>query len=110
MDFQMDSVFDEQNNGWQVSLSGEIDIFNSNGLKKQLNDIFEQKAASLFINCKLLEYIDSTALGALVSVLKTVKNAGYEMHLCSVKPNLMRLFRITHLDQVFIIEEGSGDV
>jgi anti-anti-sigma regulatory factor len=31
------------------------------------------------------------------------------MHLVGVKPNLLKLFRITNLDTVFIMDEGGGE-
>lgn len=107
MDFQMDYNFNEQHDRWDVNLSGEIDIFNSPRLKTRLTEILSEKSADLYLYCKHLEYIDSTALGALVGVMKTVKSSGKEIHLIAVKPNLMKLFRITNLDQVFVIEGGA---
>lgn len=107
LDFQMDYTFDEQNERWNVTLTGEIDIFNSAKLKTQLTELLTERNAHLYLHCKLLEYIDSTALGALVGVMKTVKGIGREMHMVSVKPNLLKLFRITNLDKVFVIEEGG---
>lgn len=109
MDFTFEYEFDEENERWNVVLAGEIDIFNSARLRNDLKMLFDHKEANMFFDCAELEYIDSTALGALVGVMKKVKSAGCEMHLTNVKPNLMKLFRITHLDQVFIIEGGNGD-
>ena len=109
MDFQLTHDYDSQNERWNVTLTGEFDIFNSANLKTELNELLEKQSADLFIDCQHLDYIDSTALGALVGVMKTVKAGGHEMHLKSVKPNLMKLFRITHLDKVFIIEESGKD-
>ena len=109
MDFQMSSVYNEGNERWDVKLSGEIDIFNSAKLKKMLTELLDKHDAHLYLYCESLEYIDSTALGALVGVMKTVKSNNREMHLISVKPNLMKLFRITNLDKVFVIEEGAQD-
>ena len=109
MDFTLEYEFDEENGRWNVALAGEIDIFNSSRLRTDLKMLFDHKEADMYFDCKDLEYIDSTALGALVGVMKTVKGAGCEMHLANVKPNLMKLFRITHLDQIFIIEGGNGD-
>ena len=107
MDFQMVPLFDEQNNCWQVSLSGEIDIFNSSEMKLRFNELLEEKAADLRVCCADLEYIDSTGLGALVSVYKTVNQHEKQMFLYSVKQNILKLFRITSLDKVFIIEDGG---
>ena len=107
MDFIMEHQFNEEKGCWDVMLSGEVDIFNSTELKTKLTEVLSQKAAPLHLHCQRLEFIDSTALGALVGVMKTVKSNGREMHLVSVKPNIMKLFRITNLDKVFIMEEGT---
>ena len=108
MDLTIEKKFEETLNGgsWHVELNGEIDIYNSADLKHKLTELLEENVANLHIDCKGLEYIDSTGLGALVGVLKHVKGQKKEMHLSNVKANIAKLFRITNLDKVFIIEEG----
>ena len=112
MDFQIESKQASEN--WQVSLQGEIDIFNSPELKKSLNELITKEKLDIYVDCKNLEYIDSTGLGALVGVLKNVKSHGKEIYLSNVKPSILKLFRITNLDKVFImeattVEEGKND-
>ena len=109
MDFEMGFNFDEQNNRWDITLSGEIDVFNSPEVKKRLINLLEEKCVDLYVQCNNLEYIDSTALGALVGVLKHAKSIGCEIKLISVKPNLLKLFRITNLDGLFSIEGDSHE-
>jgi anti-sigma B factor antagonist len=109
MNFQMDYTLDETNDRWDVTLSGEIDIFNSADLKNKLTGLLQERDAHLYLHCKNLEFIDSTALGALVGVLKNAKGSGREIHLLEVKPNLTKLFRITNLDKVFVLEGSGGD-
>ena len=105
MDYTLDAVFDKEKKHWAVSIIGEVDIFNSADMKKSLTELIKQKNADIKLDCKSLNYIDSTALGALVGVLKNVKSYGGSIYLCNVKPNLNKLFKITNLDKVFIIED-----
>lgn len=107
MDFEMDKNFD--GTCWQVAISGEVDIFNSAEMKTQLTELMEEHIADLHVDCSDLEYIDSTGLGSLVGVLKCVKGQGKEMCLFNVKSNILKLFRITNLDKVFIIKEGKDE-
>ena len=104
MDFTIENTFD--GGSWRVNLSGEIDIYNSSDLKAKLTGLMTEKPADIHINCKTLEYIDSTGLGALVGVLKHVKDLDREVYLSNVRPSITKLLRITKLDKVFIIEEG----
>jgi anti-sigma B factor antagonist len=109
MDFNIEHVFNETKGCWDVNLSGEIDIFNSTDLKKRLSELLTENDAHLYLHCKNLEFIDSTGLGALVAVMKTVKANGKEMHLYDLKPSIIRMFKITNLDTVFIINQKEGD-
>ena len=107
MDFGIEKSFD--GSFWRIALSGEIDIYNSADMKTQLTQLMDEHTADMYVDCTNLEYIDSTGLGALVGVLKNIKSHGKEMHLSHVKANILKLFRITNLDKVFIIEEGGDE-
>ena len=109
MDYVLDSVFDQEKKCWSVSIVGEIDIFNSAEMKKSLTDLINQKNTDIVLDCKYLDYIDSTALGALVGVLKNVKSYGGSIYLRNIKPSLSKLFKITNLDKVFIMEGEVGE-
>ncbi len=104
MDYILEHSFDDAKNCWIVNISGEIDIFNSSQMKLSLLELVNEKNVDVYINCRDLLYIDSTALGALVAVLKNVKVYEGEIHLINVKPSVAKIFRITNLDKVFMIE------
>lgn len=78
-------------------------------MKQKLLSLIDQKPANLIIDCSSLEYIDSTALGALVGVLKNTKSYGCDISLINVKPNIEKLFKITNLDKVFRIEGDENE-
>jgi len=109
MDYALDAKFDQVNKCWSVAISGEIDIFNSTEMKKTLTDLINEKNTDMVLDMKYLDYIDSTALGALVGVLKNVKSYGGSMLLRNVKPSLQKLFRITNLDKVFVLEGDENE-
>ena len=109
MEYHLSYNLDQQNERWDVALSGEVDIFNSEDLKRELLNLINMRDAHLYLNCKDLLFIDSTGLGALVAVMKGVKANGRDIHLVSPKPNVLKLFRITNLDTVFEIEGGTED-
>jgi len=104
MDFTLEHSYNDAKERWETDISGEIDIFTSDIMKGKFLALIEEKKADIYINCQKLEYIDSTALGALVAVLKNVKNYNGSVHLLNIRPNLAKLFKITNLDKVFIIE------
>jgi len=104
MDFAINSSFNDTQKHWDISIEGEIDIYNSNNFKKELSELIQSNPTDVYVNCEKLEYIDSTGLGALVSILKKVKQYNGDIHLFNLKANVAKLFKITDLNKVFIIE------
>ena len=100
MAYTVKGNFDEGLNQWFFNLSGEIDISNAPQLKKDLETAFEQKPADIIANVSELSYIDSTGLGAIISVYGKMKKTGHRIVLVEPKDNVKKLLNITSLDKV----------
>lgn len=88
----------------KVILIGEIDIYTAQALKDKLYSIVETNQADLRFECSGLNYIDSTGLGIFVGALKKTKLYGKNIYLEKLKDNIRKLFVITGLDKLFILE------
>lgn len=88
-----------------IFISGEVDIYTSQDLKDKLYDIVDSNKMDLKIDCKGLNYIDSTGLGILVGALKRAKQYDKKIYISNLRENIKKLFIITGLDKVFIIED-----
>ena len=97
--------FDHVKNTWIIKLDGEVDIYTLPKMKEVLLDSLKEKNIDILLDCNNLEYVDSTGLGVLISVLKRVRESGNKIIITNLKPNIRKLFDITGLDKVFIIEE-----
>ncbi|WP_422485794.1 STAS domain-containing protein [Gudongella sp. DL1XJH-153] len=100
--------FNNDNNQWIIKPIGEIDIYTSSVFKEEIVSAFEERKADLVIEGEHLEYIDSTGLGALISVLKMLQETEFKIYIDNIKPNIRKLFDITELDKLFVIR-GEGD-
>ncbi len=109
MDFSMTSKLSENPECWVIDIAGEVDIFNSTEMKTKLIELIEEKPLDIRIECKNLTYIDSTGLGALIAVLKKTKEFDKSIYFQNLKPSLSKLFKITNLDKVFVIEGDSNE-
>ena len=87
-----------------VSIIGEIEIYTAQKFKEKLYNIVDTYNMDLKIDCRELNYIDSTGLGIFVGALKKVKLLGRNIHLINLKDNIKKLFVITGLDKLFMIE------
>lgn len=88
----------------KVTLTGEIDIYTAQTLKEKLYNIVETNQTDIRIECGGLNYIDSTGLGIFVGALKKTRLYGKNIYLDRLKDNIRKLFVITGLDKLFIIE------
>jgi anti-sigma B factor antagonist len=88
----------------KVNLIGEVDIYTSQKLKEKLYAIVDSLNMDLRIDCKDLNYIDSTGLGIFVGTLKKAKLNDKKIYITNLKENIKKLFLITGLDKLFILE------
>lgn len=109
MSLEMKVIFDEGEDKWIFSPSGEIDIYSSQMFKDGILEKFNSRKTDILIDGENLEYIDSTGLGALIYILKLLKDDDFKIHLMNVKPNIKKLFDITELDKLFLIRGGKDD-
>jgi anti-sigma B factor antagonist len=88
-----------------VRCSGRIISSTSGGFQTKIRGlILESKCVVLDLTD--VNYIDSSGLGALVSVYMSAKRRGRELKLINLSRRLQELFRITKLSSVF---EGHGE-
>lgn len=52
-----------------------------------------------------VEYLSSAALGKLITMNKKVTDAGGQLRLCSIRPDIYEVFAITRLNKVFDIRD-----
>lgn len=106
MGFKVTTFYDEKNNIWQSNIIGEVDIYTSSELKDSLKKSYldEEKMADLKIDCTNLDYIDSTGFGILIGILKRLKEHGKKIIFTNLKDNVKKIFVITGLDKIFILE------
>ncbi|MFQ3548828.1 MAG: STAS domain-containing protein [Armatimonadota bacterium] len=89
-----------------ISVSGELDIYTAPDFKAKLQEVLSEDKKNLIIDYTSLNYLDSTALGILVGVLKRTREAGKELALVCPSPRVKRLFQLTGLDDVFEIHQS----
>jgi anti-sigma B factor antagonist len=70
----------------------------------KINKLIEERNKNFIFNFSQCDFIDSTGLGALVSIYKKCSEKGGSIKLKSLKPEVEKLFKLTRLDKVFEIE------
>jgi anti-sigma B factor antagonist len=90
----------------QVTLSviGEVEVYSL----PDFSQIAEKQIGSrrqVVIDMEDLEYIDSSGLGFIVTYHERLSQKGQQLSLINLRPHVMRVFKITRLDQILDIVE-----
>lgn len=109
MSLNMNVKFNETEDLWVFDLKGDLDIYTSSKFKEEVIKAFRSKEKDLEIEGSNLEYVDSTGLGVLISILKIVRESDKKIYLNNIKPNIRKIFDITELDKLFIFRGENND-
>ena len=93
-----------------VQPSGILDGVSAKELRTQIVELLEtNKPKSILVDLQDVTFMDSAGLGALVSILKTVRFAGAEFCLCSLSEQVKIIFDLTKMEKVFKIFESRQE-
>jgi anti-sigma B factor antagonist len=91
-----------------VRVSGELDLATSPLLIEALDLLAHVAITTVVLDLSAVEFLDSTGLGALVSIRRTLLAAGRSLRLRDVPANARDLLAVTGLDTVFDVETDHG--
>jgi anti-sigma B factor antagonist len=88
-----------------LQVEGQLIVGNRQELKDLVQAALDRGERRLLIDFSGTGYIDSSGLGALVSISKRIREAGGELRLSGLNEDLRSLFELTKLDTLFSIAE-----
>jgi anti-sigma B factor antagonist len=87
-----------------LAVNGDADLHVASELKDHLNTVIDGGASSLVLDLSLTTFLDSMALGVLLSGMKRLRARGGRFRVVAPSPEIRRIFEITLLDQVFDLD------
>ncbi len=97
----MSFIFVRDNDTLIVEVDGQLVVSNRQEFKQAVLDEVEQGARLVVVDFTASPYIDSSGLGALVSLGKRVRELGGDLRLAALNEDLRTLFELTRLDALF---------
>lgn len=91
-----------------VTIRGSIRIDVARRLRNELLEAI-QGTTRLVIDMSGVDYTDSSGLATLLDCMKRVEKAKGTMVLRDVQQQVMELFKLGQLDQIFDIESSKGN-
>ncbi len=90
-----------------VQVSGELDIATADQAYAYLRDVVDSQDGSVTMNLAGLTFCDAAGLGVLARLAGHARRTGRSLRLTAARPALLRIMRITGMDEAFP-EVGSS--
>ena len=100
----MKTKIEEQENKFLVCLEGEMDTAAAMEAEKILQPLYKTGGRDVIIDCEGLEYIASSGLRILLSILKGAKSAGSHVVMRGVNDDIKNVFKLTGFINIFDFE------
>jgi anti-sigma B factor antagonist len=85
-----------------VAVQGELDLTTAPRLKWMLHDLLEAGRTRQVVDLTDTTFMDSTALGVLVGINRSLGEGARLAIVCS-RPNVLKIFELSGMDGVFTI-------
>ena len=86
-----------------LSLKGRLDLSSGSLLKEQVKKLFEDEKTNIHLDLADVEFINSSGLGALVSLMKEIRLRKGRLTLSNLASYVQEIFDITQLSHIFEI-------
>lgn len=100
----MKTIIQEQENHILVTLVGELDTTAAMEMEETLAPLSGHNGRDVIIDCTHLDYIASSGLRVLLSILKQGKAHGSKVVLKNVNDDIREVFRLTGFIDIFNFE------
>ena len=91
-----------------IQLCGELDIANADLLRQELTSHIEAGRRVIRVDTSRVDFIDSTAVGALVEASERCRREHGSLILTGVRRPLQRLLQVAGLDQILLVDTANA--
>jgi anti-sigma B factor antagonist len=86
-----------------LNLTGRLDLASGSKLKEEIKKLTDKSQTSIHLNLGAVEFINSSGLGALVSIMKEIRLQKGRLTLSNLASYVQEIFEITQLSHIFEI-------
>ena len=101
----MKTKIEEIDGKYVATLEGEMDTVAAMEVEETLKPLYTSNGKDVIIDCTKLEYIASSGLRILLSILKGAKTAGSKVVMRGVNSDIKNVFQLTGFISLFEFED-----
>jgi anti-anti-sigma factor len=100
----MNTTIEEIDGKYVATLEGEMDTAAAMEAEEVLKPLYSSNGKDVIIDCSNLEYIASSGLRILLSILKGAKASGSKVVMKGVNDDIKNVFKLTGFISIFEFE------
>ena len=100
----MKTTIEQLEDKFLVALEGELDTAAAAEVEQTLHPLYNSQGKDVIIDCEKLEYIASSGLRILISILKGAKAGGSKVVIKSLNDDIKNVFKLTGFISLFEME------
>ena len=96
----MDLSYEVNDHYAEISAAGRLNMVSAPKLRELVAEVVEGGSSRIVINLKETSFMDSSGLGALIGCLKAARQAGGDLRIAGVQPQVQMVLGLTSMDKV----------
>ena len=89
-----------------LRLDGELNMVSAPAVRKSVADLVAAGSSRVVVDLSDVDFLDSSGLGALISGLKSTRQAGGDLRIASPGEQVRLVLRLTNMERVLIPYEN----
>jgi anti-sigma B factor antagonist len=98
---QLELAYRQASDGGIVTARGELDIATAEQAWTYLRGVVDRQRGPLTVNLSELTFCDAAGLSVLARTAGRARELGREVRLTAARPSLLRIMKITGMDEAF---------
>ncbi len=92
-----------------IDIEGEVNSFAENALMDAYTEASSKGAKAIVLNFSRLDYMNSSGIGLLVTLLIRVKRQGQRLLACGLSEHYRQIFELTRLNEAILVFPSEQD-
>ncbi len=109
----MDLSYEVRGNYAEIKAVGRLNMVSAPKLREIVADVVAAGSNRILVNLEQTPFMDSSGLGALIGCLKAARQAGGDLRIAAVQPQVQMVLGLTSMDKVLTsyasADEAFGD-
>ncbi|MGM0369705.1 MAG: STAS domain-containing protein [Bacillota bacterium] len=105
----MELSFEKEDINLIVDLTGEFDLHTAGYFKEKIENYLDSEVNNLILNLQTIDFIDSSGIGAILSIYKKIEQRGGKMAIINISPTLKRVFEISGVLNVIDVYDNRRE-